>query len=138
MISILSMIDPLAVDPSSVQGVVFIFIALAIGHAVADFPLQGPFLADAKNRHNDISSYFDKEPPPYVWIHALTAHSLIHAGAVWLITGSAVLGVIELVVHWIIDYAKCEGWTGFNSDQILHYVCKIIYAMMIYLGVTWI
>ncbi len=48
MISILSMIDPLAVDPSSVQGVVFIFIALAIGHAVADFPLQGPFLADEK------------------------------------------------------------------------------------------
>lgn len=133
--SILSMI---ATDPSTVQGVVFLFLALAIGHAVADFPLQGPFLSEAKNRHGNAAKFFNDEVPAGVWLHALTAHSLIHAGAVWLITGSAVLGVIELVLHWLIDYAKCEGWTGFNIDQLLHYVCKIIYAMMIYLGVTWI
>lgn len=132
------MIELLALDPSTVRGAIFIFLALAIGHAMADFPLQGKFLAETKNRHGDISNYFEKETPPGVWIHALTAHSFIHAGAVWLITGSAVLGVIELVAHWIIDYAKCEGWTGFNTDQILHYVCKLIYAMMIYLGVGWI
>lgn len=132
------MMDALAVDPGSVQGVVFIFLALAIGHALADFPLQGAFLAEAKNRHGNVSHYFEKEAPAGLWIHALTAHALVHAGAVWLITGSAVLAVIELFIHWIIDYAKCEGWTGFNTDQILHYVCKLIYAMMIYLGVGWI
>lgn len=130
-----SIIASMTGDPQSVQGVFFIFLALAIGHALADFPLQGPFLADAKNRHADLSKYFGKSTPPGVWIHALTAHSLIHAGAVWLITGSAVLGVAELVLHWLIDYVKCEGWTGFNTDQILHYVCKLVYAMMIYLGV---
>jgi hypothetical protein len=130
--------DALHVDPQSVQGVIFVFLALAIGHAVADFPLQGAFLAKAKNRHSDISNYFGKSAPSGVWLHAMTAHSLIHAGAVWLITGSAVLAVIELVAHWVIDYVKCEGWIGFNTDQLLHYVCKIIYAMLIYLGVTWI
>jgi len=125
-------------DPQSVQGVLLMFLALAIGHVLADFPLQGRFLADTKNRHNDISQYFKGTPPSGVWIHTLTAHSLIQAGVVWLITGSAVLGVIELVLHWIIDYVKCEGWTGFNTDQLLHYVCKLVYAMMIYLGVSWV
>ena len=134
----LAVIDALQVDPQSVQGVIFVFLALAIGHAVADFSLQGQFLADAKNRHSDITNYFEKPAPSGVWIHAMTAHSLVHAGAVWLITGSAILAVIELVAHWIIDYVKCEGWTSFNTDQLLHYVCKIIYAMLIYLGVTWI
>ena len=132
MTPVLSMI---VADPQTVQGMLLVFLALAIGHAVTDFPLQGPFLSDAKNRHADISAYFNKETPPGVWLHALTAHSLIHSGAVWLITGSAVLAVVELVLHWLIDYAKCEGWTGFNTDQLLHYVCKLAYAMLIYLEV---
>ncbi len=138
MTPLLLTIDALNVAPQSVQGVLLVFLALAIGHAVADFPLQGTFLAKAKNRHADVSSYFPHGTPAGVWVHALTAHSLIHAGAVWWITGSAVLGSIELVAHWLIDYAKCEGWTRFNTDQTLHYVCKVIYAMLIYLGVTWI
>jgi hypothetical protein len=133
-----AVLDAFHLAPHSVQGVIFVFLALAIGHAVADYPLQGSFLAKAKNRHSDISNYFGKSAPSGVWLHAMTAHSLIHAGAVWLITGSAVLAVIELTAHWIIDYVKCEGWIGFNTDQLLHYVCKISYAMLIYLGVTWI
>ncbi len=134
----MSLIAAIAADPHSVQGILLIFLALAIGHAVMDFPLQGKFLSDAKDRHADISSFLGSDPPQGVWIHALTAHSLIHAGAVWIVTGSSALAVIELVLHWLIDYAKCEGWTGFHTDQILHYVCKLIYAMMIYLGVSWI
>ena len=122
----------------SAQGVIFIFLALAIGHAVADYPLQGSFLAKAKNRHSDISNYFGGSTPSGVWLHAMTAHALIHAGAVWFITGSAVLAVIELAAHWVIDCVKCEEWIGFNTDQLLHYACKLSYAMLIYLGVTWI
>lgn len=131
-------LDTFHLAPHCGQGVICVFLALAIGHAVADYPLQGSFLAKAKNRHSDTSNYFGASTPAGVWLHAMTAHSLIHAGAVWLITGSAVLAVIELVAHWTIDYVKCEEWIGFNTDQFLHYVCKIIYAMLIYLGVTWI
>lgn len=132
----LIVIASLAGVPQSVPGALSLFLALAIGHALADFPLQGAFLADAKNRHADLSQYFGKTPPPGVWVHALTAHSLVHAGAVWVVTGSALLGAIELVLHWVIDYAKCEGWTGFNTDQILHYLCKLGYALVIYAGVV--
>ena len=125
-------------EPQSISGVLTIFLALAMGHVLADFPLQGRFMADTKNRHNDVSNYFKNTPPAGIWIHTLTGHCLIHGAAVWLITGSAVLASFEIALHWIIDYARCEGWTSFHTDQILHYVCKIIYAMMLYLGVSWL
>ena len=46
----------------------------------------------------------------------MSAHCLTHAGFVWLITGSALLGFAEFVIHWIIDALKCEGKTGFEMD----------------------
>lgn len=107
-----------------------IFFALAIGHALADFSLQGDFLSTAKNRHADIARFFGgNRPPKALWVHALTAHALIHAGAVWLVTGSAALAAIELLVHWLIDFSKCEGWTSFTTDQFLHFACKAAYAV---------
>jgi len=106
--------------------------ALLIGHALADYPLQGAFLAKAKDRHSDSGAMFaEKVAPKGLWVHALSAHALVHAGAVWLITGSAFLGLVEFVLHWIIDFAKCERWTGFTTDQMLHVVCKIGYAVAI-------
>jgi len=112
-----------------------LFLALLIAHAVADYPLQGTFLAIAKNRHNDASPLFPGEAPPqWLWIQALSAHSLIHAGAVWLVTGSVVLGIAEFILHWLIDYAKCERWTGFHTDQALHVACKAGYVLVIAIG----
>jgi len=101
--------------------------ALWIGHAIADYPLQGDFLAKAKNH---------KLPIPGIdWLTALIMHSLIHAGFVWAITGSDVLGVIEFVLHVIIDYLKCDGRTSFSTDQLLHISCKCAYVatMVMYL-----
>lgn len=109
-----------------------IFFALVIGHVLADYPLQGRFLSMAKNRHADVTSLFGNAPPPRgLWIHALTAHSLIHAGAVWLITGSIALGLMEMMLHWVIDFAKCEKWTNLTFDQSLHLLCKVGYAVLI-------
>lgn len=116
-----------------------VLFALVIAHAIADFPLQGEFLAKAKNRHADLSGIFGKIPvPPNLWVHALTAHSLVHAGAVWLVTGSVALGAVELVIHWIIDFTKCENWTSFTADQLLHIVCKITFAALLYVGPAWV
>jgi hypothetical protein len=115
--------------------------ALAIGHALADFALQGDFLSQAKNRHADVARFFgERSQPRGLWVHALTAHALIHAGTVWLITGSVVLGTIELIVHWLIDYAKCENWTSFSTDQLLHLACKAGYAWLLATGTlaSWI
>lgn len=110
--------------------VLFAFLVL---HALADFGLQGPFLARAKHRRADLSEYFGEEVPPLVWVHVLTAHALMHAGGVWLVSGSVVLGAAELVLHWVIDLAKGEGKFGFQVDQALHIACKIAYVAALFL-----
>ena len=105
-----------------------LFLTLLAGHFLADYPLQGDFLGRGKNRHVNLSS----APMGGVyWWHCMTAHAAIHAGTVALITGSWWLGSAEFVVHWVIDYMKCEGWTEINGDQALHICCKIAYALLV-------
>lgn len=104
--------------------------ALLIGHALADYPLQGEAIAKGKNRHNPPHGIPAGQKPVAVWFHYLTAHALIHSGFVWLITGSVWLGLAEFVAHWLIDFAKCENWTNPHQDQLLHIACKIIYVII--------
>ena len=114
-----------------------LFLALVIGHAFADFPLQGDFLSKGKNRHLPSPKLADeKETPKSLWVYLMTAHALIHAGFVWLITGSVVLALVELITHWIIDVMKCENKTSFEIDQWLHVVMKIVYVALIWAGVV--
>lgn len=104
-----------------------VFFALCIGHAVADFPLQGEYLATGKNWRL-LKRLQDPSRPEHIWMVCMGAHCLVHAGAVWLITGSSLFGFIELVLHWSIDVAKCKGKTSFNQDQALHIICKAAYV----------
>jgi hypothetical protein len=98
---------------------------MLVGHALADYPLQGDFLAKGKNH---------KAPLPGVsWWVCLLAHAFIHAGAVALITRSTALGWCELVMHLVIDFGKCDGVFGFKVDQALHVVCKIAWALIVVL-----
>ena len=117
-------------------GALILFFAMAIGHALGDYPLQGEFLATGKNRHIDTSTFLGGgEVSPILWFHSLTAHSLIQAGMVWIITGSGALALAEFVLHWAIDFVRCEKWIGFTLDQCLHFACKLIYAMILVSGV---
>lgn len=95
---------------------------LLVGHALADYPLQGDFLAKAKNGLAPIAGV--------PWWQALSAHALIHAGFVAAITGSIWLGLAEFSAHWWIDNAKCRGRIGFNVDQLLHVACKVFWAAL--------
>jgi hypothetical protein len=85
------------------------FLWLLVGHFVADYPLQGSFIGQFKNRHA-ARDYAGQG----------IAHAAIHAGTVASVTGSCWLGGAEFATHWVIDAAKCEGWTGINTDQALH------------------
>jgi hypothetical protein len=105
-----------------------LIFALMIWHALADYPLQGPYLSVAKNRNN---------PEPGVWFIAMFMHGLIHAGGVWLITGFVSLAVAELVVHCIIDDFKCRNKISFGTDQFLHVNCKIVYACLTLIWTDW-
>jgi hypothetical protein len=115
---------------SLVEGFVLLF-ALLIGHMLADYPLQGDFLAVHKNRH--VSRGGSSMFPEKLWVHCLLAHSMIHAGVVWLITGRVVFALAEMVLHFLLDFIKCENWTSYTFDQVLHVVCKVAYVAIIML-----
>ena len=103
---------------------------LLVGHAVADYPLQAGPMATEKCRHS--TSDLQKSVPWYYW---LTAHALIHGGTVFWATGSLSLGLLETIVHWLIDLAKCEGWFGIHIDQALHIACKVVWCVLIANGI---
>lgn len=110
-----------------------LLFALLIGHSLADFPLQGDFISRGKNRHLEPPKLADgKESPKNLWVYLMSAHCLIHAGFVWLMTGFLAFAMAEFVLHWVIDVLKCENKTTFALDQWLHIFCKIVFV-----GILW-
>jgi hypothetical protein len=96
-----------------------------VGHALADFVLQSSAMARGKSRSHQGEP---GEPPWYYW---LTSHALIHGGVVTIIAGSAGLGLAEFIAHWLIDFGKCENLYGFNTDQLFHLICKLIWISIL-------
>jgi hypothetical protein len=105
---------------------IWMFFLLMVGHFLADYPLQGEFLSTAKNRNTEVGKVF--------WLHALTAHSMIHAGFVAVITGNLWLGLAEAIVHGITDFLKCEGKISLNTDQAIHTTCKLVWVGIAFYG----
>jgi len=105
-----------------VMGPIEMFAALIAGHALCDYPLQGDFLAKAKNRSMQI--------PGVPWWQALGAHAAIHGGAVGIITGIWWIGLLEFAAHFLIDDLKCRGRLSFNGDQAAHVVCKLAWVII--------
>ena len=97
-----------------------ILFKLLIGHAFADYAFQSAYMAEKK------SPLMSDE-----WYYHLLAHSLIHAGMVWLITGSPVLAFAELILHFLIDRSKSMGDITRNVDQTLHFFCKFVYTLIL-------
>lgn len=97
-------------------------LAMTAGHALADYPLQGDFLAKAKNRTAPI--------PGVPWWQALGAHAIIHGAIVALVTKSTALGIAEALVHAATDDAKCRGKLTFNQDQAIHLACKVLWLAL--------
>jgi hypothetical protein len=95
---------------------------LLVGHALADYPLQGDFLARAKNERAPI--------PGVPWWQAMTAHCVIHAGMVLMITAIWWLAALEFVIHFVTDRLKCRGQISFNTDQAIHVACKVMWAAL--------
>jgi hypothetical protein len=101
-----------------------VFLLMIAGHALADYPLQGDFLARAKNHRVPL--------PGVPWYQALAAHGVIHGAFVGLVTGMIVLATAEAVAHMSIDYLKSEGAISFNVDQALHVGCKVIWCVLLF------
>lgn len=96
------------------------FLLLCAAHALCDYPLQGETLSRGKSGLI----------PGCPWWLALSAHSVIHAGAVLLITNSLWLATAELIAHFAIDTLKARAFViGFKVDQALHLLCKVAWAL---------
>jgi hypothetical protein len=104
-----------------------LFFWLMVGHCLADYPLQGDFLAQFKNHTHKLGEKY--------WAYGLVSHGLIHAGFVAFLTGHVSLGLAELVAHIGIDRAKCSGKITFHEDQWLHTCFKLLWAFLTVVGV---
>lgn len=97
---------------------------LLASHFVCDYPLQSDFIAIGKS---------PKKSPyngvPWFWIMA--GHSFTHGAGVALATNNVWLGIAETVAHFIIDTAKCMGFTSINTDQFLHIACKLAWLAIL-------
>ena len=105
------------------QGPLALFFAFVVIHALADFPLQGDYIARQKSR-----TLSDSRSD---WIVALVAHCVIHAGGVWLVSGSLALAGVEFLLHGVIDLGKGEEKFGIATDQIFHVLCKVAYVLVL-------
>ena len=107
-----------------------IFIFLIAAHFLCDYPLQGNYMAMAKNRHVLREDDFFNIPKWEEWPWVLSGHAFIHGGAVYLITGLWYLGLAEAIIHWITDDSKCGGKLTYNQDQFIHIACKVTWAII--------
>lgn len=104
-----------------------LFFLLA-GHALMDFSLQNDSMAVCKCRRS--TSPLQQAVPWYYW---LTAHALLHGAAVGLVIWlgyqdwnlAVGFAVAETLVHWLIDFGKCEKLYSIHIDQGLHVLCKV-------------
>ena len=95
---------------------------LIFAHTLADTVLQPRIMAEGKRRRCQAGLH-----PWYYW---MTAHAIIHGGCVCLVTGSLAYGLIEVALHWVIDYSKGR-WIACLQDQAAHGLCKLIYSITI-------
>jgi hypothetical protein len=107
-----------------------LFMLLA-AHVFADFVFQTDIMAKLKNRHNKPEWLPQGQKYVPCWPYWLTAHAFVHATLVFYVTHSFACALVELIAHWCIDYAKCEGRTNPHQDQLLHVICKLLYWIVI-------
>jgi len=107
---------------------VAVFLLLVGLHFLCDYPWQHDFLANQKN---------PSFKPRYIpWYHANFAHAAIHGIPVGIITGSCLLALYEVAMHFTIDYVKSRGAINIHMDQLLHIACKVMWVVMAYLAYT--
>lgn len=95
------------------------FLLLALGHFMADYALQGDWLAAHKCPASSVEGV-----APHPWIYVMCGHAATHGLLVYLLVGHPLVALLEFVAHFLIDLAKCRQWFGIHLDQLLHLACK--------------
>jgi hypothetical protein len=100
---------------------------LTVGHFVMDYPLQGSVVANQKSPLPGARDEGLAKAVP--WPYWMSAHALMHGGAVALVTGSVVLGMLETAAHGVTDLAKCYRKIDIHTDQAIHLGCKVVWLL---------
>lgn len=100
-----------------------LFLMLCLAHFVADFGLQSDRMATEKCPGRDVV---------LGWPWWLVSHAAIHGFFVAWITEVPLLGLAELAIHVVIDYAKCRHLYRISMDQALHLLCKLVWTCLVF------
>lgn len=99
-----------------------LLILLVLAHFVCDFVLQSDRMAVEKMPGRDDTLH---------WSWWLGSHSATHGLAVALLSGVPLLGVMETLLHAIIDLLKIRYRFALALDQSLHLLCKLTWVLLL-------
>ena len=99
-----------------------LLILLVLAHFVCDFVLQSDRMAVEKIPGCDYTLH---------WSWWLGSHAATHGLAVALLTGIPLLGVMETLLHAIIDWLKIRDRFTLVFDQSLHLLCKLAWVVLL-------
>jgi len=117
-----AMLPGLAVSPAPTAAPwVDLFLLLSFAHCLCDFPLQTDKVAVGKCPGTAVVGV--------PWGYWMAGHCGTHALAVALITGIPWLGAAEFGAHFLIDLLKCRKVFNLATDQTLHLLCKVAWAI---------
>ena len=101
-----------------------LLILLFLAHFFADYPLQGDKMAVEKCPGKDVT---------LDWRWWLTGHTATHGFFVAVLTGVPILGIAEMIAHFLIDYGKCRFHYPLLIDQSFHLACKVAWVGLLVL-----
>ena len=99
-----------------------LLILLVLAHFVCDFVLQSDRMAVEKIPGRDDTLH---------WGWWLGSHAAIHGLAVALLTDVPLLGVMETLLHAMIDGLKSRFGFTLALDQSLHLLCKLVWVLLL-------
>ena len=98
-------------------------------HFLADFPLQGEYMAREKSpKGRPLGRMENAEAPNQEWWLIMAGHCAIHSLMAYLVTYSLWLAVFMFVTHYMIDCRRCYQQITFLMDQMAHFVIILIIA----------
>lgn len=128
-------------DLISTRWIIAAVVVFQIKHLLADFILQTSWMAYGKEK-------------PEGWLAPLTAHACVHAALtaiifVVLAPAYAWLGLVDFVIHFVIDRAKglltrlfdadsmdTAFWWLIGVDQTLHHLTHLAFSLVLALART--
>lgn len=101
-----------------------ILFLMLFTHVLGDFILTTEASSRYKNQHIDRPSGVPG------WGYWLTAHAFLHGGLIYFVTENWLIAMYIFLMHWIIDYVKCNDKINADQDQVLHISCILFVLTM--------